>query len=152
MTTEQTALLRNEFVHWLSIAPWDFFLTLNLNRESTYVAGRTHFKNFCQRLDRKTVGPRYWNRSEKRAVIIALPEHMDTNFHLHCLVNFRLNNRVSRRSAEGHFESSWNEVIASGSTHLSRIPEKYTLARYVTKELSRKSHYEKVILSSEFWP
>lgn len=150
MTTDPREL-RNEFVHWLSITPWDYFVTLNLNRPTTYPVARKHFKNFCQRVDRKLVGPRYWKQSDERALIIALPEHIDSNLHLHCLMMCRGKHHVSRRQATNLILPSWKEVILSGTAQVQDIPEKYTLAQYVTKELSRKGQYEKVILSSEFW-
>jgi hypothetical protein len=36
--------------------------------------------------------------------------------------------------------------------HDARIPAKYTLAEYVTKELSEQARYELVILLPEVWP
>lgn len=143
--------VREEFVHWLSTTHWHFFLTLNLNCESNYTITRSHFRRYCQRVDRKAVGPRYWKSNDKRTLIIALPEHLDSNLHLHCLVLFRRTQPVTRESAEQILVPTWKEVVASGSADLRQIAERYGLARYVAKELSRRGNYEKVTLSAEFW-
>jgi hypothetical protein len=144
--------LRKEFVHWLSSSPWHFFVTLNLNRFSTPATARTHFKRLCQRIDRKVLGPQYYKRNHDRTLIIALPEHIHSNYHLHCLVLFRCRYKVKPRKATDLFLSSWKEVILSGTAMVQDIPAKYTLAEYVTKELPKQGRYELVILSSEFWP
>jgi len=144
--------LRSDFVHWLTSYPWHFFVTLNLNRFSTPATARTHFKHLCQRIDRKLLGPRYYKRTEGRTLIIALPEHVHSNYHLHCLVLFRCKHEVKARKATQLFLSSWKEVIQSGTAMVQDIPAKYTLAQYVTKELPKRGRYELVVLSSEFWP
>jgi hypothetical protein len=91
-------------------------------------------------------------RTERRTLIIALPEHVHSNYHLHCLVLFRCKYEVKARKATQLFLSSWKEVIQSGTAMVQDIPAKYTLAQYVTKELPKRGRYELVILSSEFWP
>jgi hypothetical protein len=143
---------RDEFVHWLTSCPWHFFVTLDLNRLSSRAAARTHFKHLCQRIDRKVLGPKYYKRTDRRTLIIALPEHVLSNYHFHCLVLFRCHHEINERKAAHLFLSSWKEVIQSGTALVQDIPAKYTLAEYVTKELSKKGRYEEVLLSSEFWP
>jgi hypothetical protein len=143
---------RAELMHWLALTPWHFFLTLNPNCQTSLPAIRTHFKHFCQRVDRKIVGPKYYDRAHRRTLIIALPEHLETNLHLHCLVLFRREMEVSRRMAKQVCLESWAEVIKSGTAKLKRIPTRYSLIQYVTKELSTAARYENLMLSSEFWP
>ena len=59
---------------------------------------------------------------------------------------------VSQGPATSLFLSCWKEVIQSGTPNDARIPAKYTLAEYVTKELSEQARYELVILLPEVWP
>lgn len=150
--TQHSRTLRREFVHWLSLNTWHSFLTLNFNQPTSTVAMRTDFRHFCQRVDRKILGPKYYDRQGQRTIIVALPEHIETNGHLHCLLLFRRPHTVRMREAKTVCLSSWKEVNQSGTAQLQDIPRRYTLAEYVTKELSKTGHYEIVMLSSEFWP
>ena len=142
--------LRKALVAWLSSGEWHYYATLNFNRTSSVVGARNRFRRLCQKLDRQLLGPKYQRYRERRTLIIAFQEHVDSNFHLHCLVAFRTKDIPSLARIADLISRAWREEVASGTVDVQECSELKSLASYITKETWRESHYCGFVISDEF--
>jgi len=149
MNVYQTKLLKESFAKWLGSMEWDYFVTLNLNAASTVTGVRNRFKGFCQHLDRRILGCRYQNYPNKRTEIVAFPEHIHSNCHLHCLVRIH-GDAMPKILMDDFFHFSWSEVVNRGSADVQYITDPATLAAYVTKECWKIENYSSFMFSKEF--
>lgn len=142
--------LRDNLRLWLTGREWDYFLTLNLNVSSSYKTAKRHFGEFAQRLDRLTLGRSFYKRNN-RAIIVAIPEHFESNIHFHCLVRFQVC-RQMRILGAYRMPTIWASVIPSGTLDFQEIRDLDGLANYITKDCWRTRNYNGIVLSNEFWP
>lgn len=144
------AMMNNALLEWLSGEKWTHFLTLNINDKSNYAAAEKLLKRFHQRVDRSLLGPKYFQRPERRLLLIAFPEHVAENFHYHCLIRFRCRCEHTDRELDDILAKKWKEVIARGSTNMQPIYNLAGVSSYITKELWKPGRYGRyVILSGE---
>ena len=144
--------LQESLREWLSELPWDCFLTLNLNTSSTRSTVRTHFKHFCQYLDRSILGRRYMSNPARRTLIIVFLEHADTtNPHLHGLVQFRDGKSLGLVDRDRKVLSAWERAVKSGTIDMQEVYEPAGVARYITKECWSEKNYDSMMISSEFF-
>src|SRR3974390_1919850 len=100
--------LREALADWLASQHWDYFVTLNLNATSSLSTARRHLKGFWNRFDRKLLGPKYSRKTKQRTLIVAFMEHINSNFHLHCLVRFRMEVGWPEQRVPEVMNDAWN--------------------------------------------
>lgn len=142
---------REALQDWIEKKPWQYFVTLNFNTTSSPTAARAKFRAFDQRLDRKWLGPKYQEYPLRRTLIIAFQEHIYSNFHFHCLLNFRTEVVPGSDEVDHRIGSAWSSVLAGGTAFVIAKPTLERLASYLTKETWRESQYEGFIISTEFF-
>lgn len=142
-------LVVDAWIQWMKFKRWDFFVTLNFNCNSNIIAARTHFRRFCQRLDRRVLGPGWARDISRRTEIVAVPEHMSSNFHFHCLVRQRGNFALPEGRFQKHIAVCWGGVIGSGSCDVRPVGDSGRRAAYMAKELWKKENYEAFLISPE---
>jgi hypothetical protein len=81
--------LRPHYAQFFEDQGYTHFLTLNSERALSIRKIRSIFSTFCFEVDRKILGAvRVTKRlSNERLRAVAFPEHLETNAHLHCLVD-----------------------------------------------------------------
>jgi hypothetical protein len=149
---KRTKALLDAWVEHVAGHKWTWLVTLKLNQYSSTAAARTHFKRFCQYLDRDLIGPRYLKKPDQRVDIYAFSEHIYSNLHLHCFVKFRRTLKVSTREAKAAARAAWQKVIESGTVHFKRIYAVKGAARYTLKEMWRPERLDDIMHSRDFWP
>ena len=91
---------------------------------STRSAVRTHFKRFCQYLDRSILGRRYMSNPARRTLIIVFVEHADTtNPHLHGLVLFQDGKSWGPIERERKVLLAWERAVKSGTIDMQEVYE-----------------------------
>jgi hypothetical protein len=144
--------LRQAWAQWIGSQKAALFVTLNFNRDTPIAACRTKVKAWCARLDRRWLG-RNWCRekSRHRTNGIGVLEHLDSNLHIHFLIqlpaaaaDWRLN------EVRDIIEEHWIALIPSGTCDVQKIYSVEEVADYVAKELDRPGRYEEFIILSEF--
>ena len=151
--------MREGFVEMLRRLEPDYSFTLNLNQDFSYLnrrarckKGEEYFKHFCQYLDRKVIGSRYMKHHEQRAIVVATPEHIDTNYHLHGYIKMRCKRQIPFLELETAVLTSWREVIPSGTALLEVPSEERGWSRYISKESGRRDWFDGVLISLQYCP
>lgn len=82
--------IRHGLVEFIANQPYTHALTLNTDRDLSLRQLRSIFGTFCAKIDRQILGRniRQWP-SGLRFNAIAVPEHLDTNPHLHAHADLR---------------------------------------------------------------
>jgi hypothetical protein len=142
--------LREEAISWMSRDKWQYYLTLNLNRGLPRWKATNAFGEFCQRVDRQLLGPKYAKYPERRVLVWGIPEHIRSNIHFHGLM--KIDQIVEFSKLTSLVEESWKSVVSSGTTDLQKIYDLRPLVRYMTKEFVRPNHFERIVFSEDFWP
>ena len=143
--------LRDALGNWIDDHEWDDFLTVNFNCQSTVLTAKAQFGKLCQRLDRHLLGSRYLKRPAERTFIIGFPEHISSNFHIHCLTKYNCIRHGSRSALEGILQHYWKELVPSGTIHLQEAYDAAGAARYSTKEFGSYDRFDDIIFPGEFW-
>jgi hypothetical protein len=143
--------LRAAYIRWLARRKWDYFITVNFNTTSSIPAARTNFKRFCQAVDRRLVGPKYYVNNKRRTAIVVAPEHLSANFHFHGLMRLRCRSEPSRRRLDATLNEIWKNIVPSGQIHLQRVYYREGAATYMTKELFVPARLDLLMWSEEFW-
>lgn len=151
--------IRGGFVEMLSALQPDYCLTLNLNRDFGHLKpdarrrkAEGYFKKFCQRLDRETLGSRYFKHQGQRAIIIVAPEHVESNYHYHGHLKFMGVRRIQIVEAREVVLRCWRKAIPSGTAFVEIAQNKNGWGQYLSKECGRKDWFEDVLMSSLYWP
>lgn len=146
---------RESLIEWMSRPEYTHALTLAPNRDnlSPHLL-RSMLGAFCLEVDKFMLGVREVHRrySWERLALIAMPEKLDTNPHLHCVANF------SRTHWQHGLDKPWeNELspiwrrVTRGSGELVIEPNTgRRIAEYITKEALRHDH--DYYLSQDFHP
>lgn len=133
---------------------FDYALTLNFNREIKLISARKTIKTFIQRIDRKILGPRFFKKdSSERTLLIAVPEHINSNLHFHCLVLLpqTCSKMIpSRLSNSQLIENIWRDCVPSGRADVTIQYDRHGWAGYMTKSIYTNEVYENIIISTEF--
>jgi hypothetical protein len=103
------------------------------------------FKRFCLGIDRYVLQCKHvhFRNSHDRLRIVAFPEKLDTNPHLHCFADFSeeyLGER-SKLPWEQKLDDIWRSVAGSSATIAIDADPDAGKAWYSTKEAYRRDHY-----------
>ena len=150
------ALQRREaLIEWMSRPEYTHAITLAPNRENlTQEQLRRLLGAFCCEVDKFMLGVREVHRrySWERLELIAMPEKLETNPHLHCVANF------SRTHWHQNLDKPWAAALSPiwrrvtrGSGELQiELNSGRRVAQYITKEALRRDH--DYFLSQDFHP
>ena len=145
-----TGTLREQTINWMSRDKWQYYLTLNFNRSVPKWKATNAFGEFCQRLDRQLLGPKYAKYSDRRVLIWGIPEHIRSNIHFHSLM--KIDQIIEFSKLTNVVGKSWTSVVSSGTTDLQKIYDVRPLVRYMTKEFVKPNHFDRIVFSEDFWP
>lgn len=146
---------REALIEWMSQPEFTHAITLAPNRDNISLdLLRRMLRGFCYEVDQFMLGAReVQNRySWERLALIAMPEKLDTNPHLHCVANF------SRTHWQNRLDKPWEEELLNiwrrvtrGSGELKiELNSDRQVAQYFTKEALRRDH--DYFLSQDFHP
>lgn len=146
---------REALIEWMSRPEYTHAITLAPNRENlTQEQLRRLLGAFCCEVDKFMLGVREVHRrySWERLELIAMPEKLETNPHLHCVANF------SRTHWHQNLDKPWAAALSPiwrrvtrGSGELQiELNSGRRVAQYITKEALRRDH--DYFLSQDFHP
>jgi hypothetical protein len=136
---------RAEMIAWFSRPEFSHVITLAPNRKDiTPELLRKMLGTFCGEVDKfmlRTRNPqsRY---SHERLHLVAMPEKLDSNPHLHCVANF------TRAFWQHNLDKPWEEELAKIWERVTRgagsividVNSSERIASYITKEMLRPDH------------
>ena len=103
------------------------------------------FKRFCLRVDRYVLQCKHvhFRNSHDRLRIIAFPEKLDINPHLHCFADLSEDYLGERRNLawEQKLSDIWRSVAGESATIVIDAQPDEGKAWYSTKEAYRRDHY-----------
>jgi len=143
-------VMREETADWMSQEKWRYYLTLNFNRAVPGWKATDAFGEFCQRVDRQLLGPKYAKYPDRRVLVWGIPEHIRSNIHFHSLM--KIDQIIEFAKLTNLVSDSWRSVVSSGTTDLQKIYDVRPLVRYMTKEFVRPNHFDRIVFSEDFWP
>ena len=147
---------REAMMGWLSQVQFTHAITLAFNRERANLGmARRMFGEFCLGVDRLLTGKRRVGRlsSCERFEAIALPEHVESNLHLHVAANFHPRHWGGRHLTEGQeskLAAIWLAITKGSGDFDIRPARDGGWARYITKEWFRPDH--DYLHSADFHP
>lgn len=154
---------RADLTKFLDGYGFHLFITLVTNRTGDAAFARDKFKGFMARFDRHNGGRNWHKNSSIRSLAIASPEHMDTNLHLHILLQIpaKVLERNPLRNGRNHkkwkalaahwrpiIESLWSEICPQGNADV--LPFWQGATSYTMKGAGNRVSYSNFMLSTEF--
>jgi hypothetical protein len=138
--------IRNGFIDWMSDERFTHMVTLTVDRNDpvSFHLLTKLFKTFSYEIDRYVLGvkePRL-RQSFDRFEMIAMPEKLDTNPHLHGAANFSTEFMKERLNGpwQADVTNIWRRVSrGSGDAHFIEGLDR-GLLYYITKEVPRNGH------------
>jgi hypothetical protein len=146
---------REALIEWMSQPEYTHAITLAPNRENISLDMlRRLLGGFCCEIDKLMLGSREVHRrySWERLALIAMPEKLDTNPHLHCVANFSRIHWQHRldKPWETELPKIWRRVTRGSGELKIELNSGEQVARYITKEALRRDH--DYFLSQDFHP
>lgn len=140
------AALRRGHVEWMAQPEFTHAVTLAPNRfeRVSYELLTRMFGSFCYEVDRYVLGIRhpYLRNSHDRFQMVAMPEKVGVNAHLHGVANFSpefMGDRL-QENWEAKLDNIWRCVTGgSGETHITEGVD-HRLLGYFTKEAPWSGH------------
>jgi hypothetical protein len=138
--------VRNAHADWMDDERFTTTITLTFERHEPISFERLNrsFGSFCYEIDRYGLGiahPRF-RCSHDRFYMIAMPEKLDTNPHLHGVADFSesfMGDRVNQ-NWQGAVNNIWRRITdGSGHVHFTDEFDRGML-HYITKEMMRPDH------------
>lgn len=146
---------REALIEWLSRPEYTHAITLAPNRESlTLDQLRRLLGAFCCEVDKFMLGVREVHRrhSWERLDLIAMPEKLEVNPHLHCVANFSRTHWQQRLDKPWEYELPriWRAVTRGSGDCKIDLNNERAVAEYISKEAMRGDH--EYFLSHDFHP
>jgi len=147
----QRRLERAALIDWVSNSNYSHAITLNTDRELSLSRMQNICSTFCHQFDKRVHRTRNVRQipSDLRMRAIFFPEHLETNAHLHGLVDFKPAIEILGGDWRLYQEVKFNWLKSTrkaGSVDLQAKPDR-GWARYCTK------HYDgNYFLSVDFHP
>jgi hypothetical protein len=139
-------VVRAAYVQWLDDLEPTHEMTFNFNRSATMEDAHGRLKKYCCMIERKAFG-RKWHKKvippDQRLILIAFPEHLDTNTHFHgfaCAPD-KLGRAVKLSSVK-----FWEKVVPGGQYYSVPIEDWLAVKTYHTKALIIPGHAEEIFL------
>ena len=128
-----------------------FFVTLNFNCWMPVCDARQALSRFHSVMDKKQLGRNFYKRKpEERTFFIALPEHFNSNFHYHLLMNPPPQSSFGRFRYFMYARRKWRTIHPGGSIDVKEIYSLNKLSVYCCKETWKKQNYGNFVISNEF--
>lgn len=111
----------------------NLFVTLVFNSDVPFTRARAKLLQFFARMDRKTVGCRWLERPEERAIYVAIAENVDSNLHFHIAA------RIAPQHRDKFVQMAapiWSKLAPSGSVDIQRVWGLSGMADYMTKQIT----------------
>lgn len=102
--------LHRALCQWMEHDSYSHAVTLNTDREMSLARIESVFSTFCKLFDKAVLGLRNVRPvpATHRLHAIAFPEHLDTNAHLHCLMDLTFaKSRMSDQEVRDLIRSAW---------------------------------------------
>ena len=156
---------RQDLVKFLDQYGFHLFITLATNRPGSEAFARDKFKGFMARFDRNNAGRSWHKNLNMRSVAVASLEHMDSNLHLHIVLQipelvmsqhpikkgkFKKRWRRLAKYWEPTIKQIWGELCPQGSADI--LPYLKGASAYSMKGAGNRISYENFMLSTEFHP
>ena len=149
------AMRREALIEWLCQPKFTHAITLAPNRGNiSHDMLRRFLGCFCCEIDKFMLGVRDVPRrhSWERLELIAMPEKLETNPHLHCVANF------SRMHWQHNLDKPWEDALTTIWRRVTRgsgeikieLNSGRKVAQYITKEALGRDH--DYFLSQDFHP
>jgi hypothetical protein len=146
--------LRPHFAKFFEDQGYTHFLPLNSERPLTVPRIKNIFGAFCKEVDRKMLNvARVEKRpSCERLRAVAVPEHLESNAHLHCLIDLKplLSRFSDSGECEAFLQSLWKGVSRTGGSIDLQLRTGVGAAAYALKVADRRD--PTYFLSSDFHP
>lgn len=150
MVDEKNAEIRNAMDELLRRYDWDFFITVNFNRDTTWEGARANLKHWHAAMDRNLLGGRWAKKTEQRTFYFAFMEGAETNRHWHMLARVHDGKQDKLENTAAWI---WKDIVKSGSMDVQRLETAYDRSRasgYAIKQLWADRNLEEFLVSTEF--
>lgn len=146
---------REALIEWMSRPEYTHSITLAPNRDNISVDMlRRLLGGFCYEVDKFMLGAREVHRrySWERLALIAMPEKLNINPHVHCVANFSRTHwqRNVDKPWEAALTPIWRRVTRGSGELKIELNSGRKVAQYITKEALRRDH--DYFLSQDFHP
>lgn len=127
---------------------WNFWITLNFNREATFEGAKAKLIALDARLNRAILGSDWAKKpQDQRLRFVAFPEHPDSNFHYHV---FMFSPKTD--GLDALVTKHWEKLVPGGQAHVC-TPEQAedweVLSGYSTKALGQSRLMDNVVVSGD---
>lgn len=152
--TNRCVRLRQAAIEFLMSREFTYFPTFNFNRTTTLEEGRRKIREWHARFDRKLLGSKWSKTPEaERTFFIGFPEHLESNLHYHMLLVPAVPMQPFKFKILANSIWTSPNLVPSGDVHVEPIiseEDQENVARYITKDAVKESHWDKFIISNEF--
>lgn len=143
--------MRQAQVSWLAAYEFGYFVTLATNWQDYCApydhrgldkrAARLHkrIKKWEARVNRKILGSK-WKNSKNRMFAMYFMEHMETNIHVHLLI--QEHRGVDSEEFSEAVDVAWSHIVKSGTTDVKIIQNISGAITYILKEAHLPERYE----------
>ena len=127
------------------------FATLNFNKYLSTDAAYTLLRKFHRELDRTLFSKRFYEvPEEQRTFFIAMPEHLNSNFHYHMLMKPPA---LAFKTFSDAASSVCSKNFPASSFHISKLNSTDDVRKtsfYSCKDLINQENYETFVVSTQF--
>ena len=128
-----------------------YFATLNFNKYLSTDAAYFCLRKFHRELDRTVLGKNFRKLpAEQRTFFIAMPEHLNSNFHYHMLLRAP---EVDSSFYITHATSLCRKFFPSSSLDITNLISTDDVRRtsfYSCKDMTNQKNYENFVISTQF--
>lgn len=132
---------------WLERRDFNFFITANFNRRTSFTAGRKALGKWQDYMNGAILGNGWrQNPVDKHLFYVAIPEHPKSNLHYHMLLKAPVNPQKFLRLAN----DKWQRIISNGDLHIAALDSADDIrrvAKYSTKDLWNGVGLDELIVS-----
>ena len=143
MQKSERRLLKASWLRLLGDIPFTHEITFNFGVTLSMQTASEKMEAFCKRLERRSFGKKWHQKTDGRLTLIAFPENVDTNTHFHGMA--KLSRRVERVLARNG-STVWSELTPRGQLHAGPLKNIDAANNYFTKQLRTNDRLDWVYL------
>lgn len=127
------------------------YTVLCFNRKMSMSMARRILSVYAMMVDKYCLGENFARRLDERYSFIAVPEHVETNFHWNVYGTLpRKLDRMNDEDAEAILAKMFRKASQSGKLSHEWVYEHFNLTSYILKELRSGGVMDTFVLSTEF--
>lgn len=151
MTYEQNKQMQLAWQQMMCAPDANYFVTLAFNKPISHSMAKKLLGHWQAHVDKRRLGKKWARKGlDERLSFLAVPEHVDSNYHYHLVATVPTECDVFEAWATAEWEKVTRGVGTLEFERITTHEDRIRVASYSTKDAWKSNRNENIVISTEF--